>query len=94
VEATATWQKADTRYTGSFAVAAVPEAEQVGAPGSGDLDGDGAITAAEAVIVAQAVISGGAGFTPAQIAAADIDGDGILTMADAVKLVRKMMGLL
>ncbi|MDR1713818.1 MAG: dockerin type I repeat-containing protein [Coriobacteriales bacterium] len=66
----------------------------VGLPGSGDLDGDGAITAAEAVIVAQAVISGGAGLTPAQIAAADIDGDGILTMADAVKLVRKMIGML
>jgi hypothetical protein len=60
----------------------------VGAPGSGDLDGDGIVTLAEAMMVAQAVI-GGVSFTPEQKAAMDMDGDGVLTMADVILIMRK-----
>jgi hypothetical protein len=68
------------------------EGEAVGNPGSGDLDGDGAVTSAEALMLARHVISG-APLTPAQQLAADIDGDGVLTMADAVLMLRKAAGL-
>ncbi|MDR1713268.1 MAG: dockerin type I domain-containing protein, partial [Coriobacteriales bacterium] len=60
---------------------------------SGDLDGDGVVTAADALRAAQAVISGGGSLTAMQFAAADIDGDGYLTMADAIKIVRRAAGL-
>ncbi|MDR1083100.1 MAG: hypothetical protein LBL27_04445 [Coriobacteriales bacterium] len=49
--------------------------------------------AGEALQVARAVISGSAGLTDAQIAAADMDGDGYLTMADVVRILRKAAGL-
>jgi hypothetical protein len=64
----------------------------VGAPGSGDLDGDGIVTVAEAMQAAQAVVSG-AGLSPEQIAAMDIDGDGLLTMADVILAIRLAAGL-
>jgi fibronectin type 3 domain-containing protein len=66
--------------------------EQVGAPGSGDFDGDGFVTAADALTAATSVISGTA-LTDGQKAAVDIDKDGILTMADVVLIMRKAMGL-
>jgi hypothetical protein len=65
---------------------------QVGAPGSGDLDGDGIVTVAEAMQAAQAVVSG-SGLSPAQIAIMDIDGDGLLTMADVILVIRIAAGL-
>jgi hypothetical protein len=65
---------------------------QVGAPKSGDLDGDGT-TASDALRVARAVISGTSGLTDAQILAADMDEDGYLTMADVVRILRKAAGL-
>jgi len=67
--------------------------ETVGLPGSGDLDGDGLVTIAEALIAAQVVISGIGDLTPAQIDALDIDRDGALTMADIVFIMRLAMGL-
>jgi hypothetical protein len=67
----------------------------VGAPGSGDLNGDGAVTVNEALAAAQAVVSGiaGTGLTSAQVAALDMDGDGRLTMADVVRVLRAAVGL-
>ncbi|MDR1796993.1 MAG: dockerin type I domain-containing protein, partial [Clostridiales Family XIII bacterium] len=70
-------------------VAAEPKA---GAPGSGDLDGDGLVTISEAVSVVGYILSGGE-LSAEQIAAADIDGDGTLTMADVVLMVRLAAGL-
>jgi hypothetical protein len=69
--------------------------ETVGTPGSGDLNGDGAVTAAEALITARAVVTGSAsaGLSEAQVAALDVDGDGQLTMADVVLSLRMAVGL-
>ncbi|MDR0852069.1 MAG: dockerin type I repeat-containing protein [Clostridiales Family XIII bacterium] len=74
----------------SFTVKPVPVL--VGAPGSGDLDGDGGVTAYEAVLLVR-YITGLEELTPDQIAAADMDGDGFLTIMDAVLLLRKVVGL-
>jgi len=65
----------------------------VGAPASGGLDGDGEVTVGDAMAAALAVVSGGAGLSADQLAAADIDGDGKLTMADVVRIVRLAIGL-
>jgi hypothetical protein len=66
-----------------------------GAPASGDLDGDGTATAAEALQLARAVIDGTAAstFTVDQFAAMDMDLDGSLTMSDALIVIRYAMGL-
>jgi hypothetical protein len=61
--------------------------------GLGDFDGDGFVTMADVFAAAQAVVSGGAGLTPAQIDTLDIDRDGILTMADIVRIMRLAAGL-
>lgn len=82
---------AGNRYTSmasSITVINMVQPPTVGAPGSGDLDGDGIVTLAEAMIAAQAVI-GGVTFTPEQLAALDMDGDGVLTMADVILIMRK-----
>jgi hypothetical protein len=63
----------------------------VGAPGSGDLFGDG-VSVANALIVAR-VVTGAASLTPEQFAAADMDFDGYLTMADVILIMRKATGL-
>jgi uncharacterized repeat protein (TIGR02543 family) len=70
-----------------------PDGEQVGAPHSGDIDGDGYVTAADAVMAAHAVVAGSGTLTPAQRLAADIDGDGALTMADVIAMMHKVVGL-
>jgi len=59
----------------------------------GDLDGDGIVTIAGALIAAQAVIVGTDTLTPAQIDALDIDRDGFLTMADIVFIMHLAAGL-
>jgi hypothetical protein len=66
-----------------------PAGPSVGAPGSGDLNGDGFVTADEALTVAQIVVGGGIVLTPEQFAAMDMDGDGRLTMADVMLIMRK-----
>jgi hypothetical protein len=89
-------------YTdGRFAAAALPSGwvftpvggEGFGEPGSGDIDGDGFVTASDALAVASSVVSG-TGLDSGQKAAADIDNDGLLTMADVVLIMRRMLGLL
>jgi hypothetical protein len=85
----------DTLYIGSAAGGAVEvrtRAGADGAPGSGDLDGDGEATMAEVLAVAHTVIGLGATLDAAQAAAADINGDGRVSMADAVLLVRMIAG--
>jgi hypothetical protein len=62
-------------------------------PNSGDFDGDGVVTAADAIAAARAVVSGAGSLSAEQLAAADIDNDGKLTMADVVKIVRLAVGL-
>jgi hypothetical protein len=65
----------------------------VGAPGSGDLNGDGIVDMSEALTTAQVVVGGGMALSPAQFAALDMDNDGNLTMADVVLIMRKAAGL-
>jgi hypothetical protein len=73
----------------------VVEPPLVGAPGSGDLNGDGVVTAAEALTAARAAVSGivAAELDDAQVAALDMDSDGNITMADVVIILRKAVGL-
>jgi hypothetical protein len=67
----------------------------VGEAASGDLDGDGVVTVAEALTAAHAVVSGIAAveLNDAQVAALDMDSDGHITMADVVSILRKAVGL-
>ncbi|MDR3294501.1 MAG: PKD domain-containing protein [Clostridiales Family XIII bacterium] len=58
--------------------------------GSGDIDGIDGVTVADALIVADAVLSLGI-LTPDQIRAADMDGDGRITMKDVILIVRKVV---
>ena len=58
----------------------------------GDLDGDGMITMADAMILFD-YLSGVRILTPEQRRAADIDGDGFVTMADAMILFDFLSGL-
>jgi hypothetical protein len=61
----------------------------VGAPGSGDLDGDGAVTMAEVMTILNYVLnSAGSTLSAAQIAAADMDGDGVITMVDVMMMLQ------
>lgn len=57
----------------------------------GDLNGDGSVTAADAVLLAKHLI-GLSGLDEAQLAQADLDGDGSITAADAVLLAKKLVG--
>jgi hypothetical protein len=66
--------------------------KQVGRAASGDLDGDGYITAADVALAARAII-GLDNLSTAQIAALDLDKDGAITMADVTKIIRKAVGL-
>ena len=59
----------------------------------GDLNGDGLVTAADAVILSRA-LAGLIELTPVQMLAADIDGDGDITSADVVILSRYLAGLI
>jgi hypothetical protein len=65
----------------------------VGAPASGDLDGDGHVTAADLISLVRHLVSGLGELSAEQITAGDMDGDGTLTMVDVVLLVRKAAGL-
>jgi hypothetical protein len=67
-------------------------APSVGAPGSGDLDGDGSVSAAESSAIMRAVL-GQTTLTPAQKDALDMDRDGVLTAADMLLHIKKILGL-
>lgn len=58
----------------------------------GDLDGDGAVTLADAVLVARA-LAGGITLTPEQAAEADADADGEITASDARAILARAAGL-
>ena len=63
--------------------------------GSGDIDGDGLVTSADAVILMRHVLGISTDpLTPEQIAAADVNGDGILNSTDALLIVRCALGLI
>ena len=64
-----------------------------GDPGSGDLNGDGIVDMAEALLIAQVVVGGGMTLSTGQFEAVDMDGDGLLTMADVVLIMRRAAGL-
>jgi hypothetical protein len=66
-------------------------AEQTGSPGSGDLNGDGAVTPFEA-LEALRCASGTTGFSEAQIAAIDLDGNGTVTPYEALQILRMAAG--
>jgi hypothetical protein len=78
--------------SGAFDVTPLTDGPSVGAPGSGDLDGDGTATAAEALQVARAAIFGYGDWSAALVAAADIDGDSVVTASDAYRALRKAAG--
>ena len=61
----------------------------VGAPGSGDIDGDGEVTMYEVLIATRTAVGTGPVLTPAQLAAIDMDFDGEFTMADVIMIMRK-----
>lgn len=58
----------------------------------GDVDGDGNIAIADALIAARNALNLES-LTDAQIAAADVDGDGNVTIADALMIARMALGL-
>ena len=60
----------------------------VGAPGTGDLNGDGFVTMNEVLICAQASL-GDIGLSSEQLAAIDMDGDGFITMYDVMKVYER-----
>jgi hypothetical protein len=64
-----------------------------GAPGSGDINGDGLVTINEAILVLRYIAGLETGLTPGQIAAANMDGDAVLTIGDAILMLRKIAGL-
>jgi hypothetical protein len=78
----------------TFATAAGP-GPSVGEPASGDLNGDGVVTTAEALTAARAAVIGivAAELDDAQVAALDMDSDGHITMADVMFILRKAVGL-
>ena len=63
----------------------------VGAPGSGDINGDGYVTMDEVLTCAQAAL-GDIGLSPAQLDAIDMDRDGVITMADVMLIYRVSVG--
>jgi uncharacterized repeat protein (TIGR02543 family) len=77
------------------------EQVKVGAPRSGDLNGDGIITVSEAFIAARTAILGtdisffssNEEIKAKQIAALDIDDDGFISMGDAMRILMKATGL-
>ncbi|MDR3294306.1 MAG: dockerin type I domain-containing protein [Clostridiales Family XIII bacterium] len=60
-------------------------------PAGGDLDGNGQVTVADALLAATAVLGSG-NLSDAQKQAADIDGDGHITMKDVILIARKAAG--
>ena len=60
---------------------------------SGDLDGDGTVTSADAVLLARYLVDL-TELTDAQLRAADVDRDGAVTSADAVLVARLLAGLI
>jgi hypothetical protein len=86
------WAGSDMWYSVNLILRAV-DTPSVGAPGSGDIDGDGVVTADEALSVVYAVVNGNIDLSPAQIAALDVDFDGALTMFDAIVIMQRAMGM-
>ena len=64
-----------------------------GAPGSGDLNGDGYVTMDEAMAAARAVVGSGPNLYVEQRAALDMDADGYVTMTDVLLIMRKALGI-
>jgi hypothetical protein len=91
----ATWDEDTSTFILEPAEIAPPPGPETGTPASGDFDGDGHTTAAEALLLARAVIDNTASsaFSEAQTDAMDMDRDGVLTMADALLVIRKAMGI-
>jgi hypothetical protein len=86
------WAGSDMWYSVNLVLRAI-NTPSVGTPGSGDIDGDGEVTADEALSVVYAVITGNIDLSPAQIAALDVDFDGELTMFDAIVIMQRAMGM-
>ncbi len=57
----------------------------------GDVDGDGNVKAADALMILKAVV-GKTTLTAAQITAGDVDGDGQIKAADALNILKKVVG--
>ena len=58
-----------------------------------DVNGDGVVTAADAVIALE-IASGGRPCDAATLAAADVDGDGVVTSLDALMILQAAAGLI
>ena len=59
----------------------------------GDVNFDGVVTAADALIVLRYAMDL-AGMTPEQLAVADMNGDGVVNASDAIIILRLSMGLI
>ncbi|MDR3295248.1 MAG: dockerin type I repeat-containing protein [Clostridiales Family XIII bacterium] len=66
--------------------------EDTGAPGSGDIDGDGTVTITDALSAARAILNLES-LSEAKKLAADMDEDGQITMTDVILIARKAAGL-
>ncbi|MDR1713512.1 MAG: dockerin type I repeat-containing protein, partial [Coriobacteriales bacterium] len=77
---------------GAFVVVSVNVPDPPLGAASGDVDQDGAVSIADAVLLLRAAI-GLDELSPAAFAAADVDGDGVLTMADALITARRAVGV-
>jgi hypothetical protein len=64
-----------------------------GAPGSGDLNGDGYVTLDEALIIVRVVAGVGMHLSVEQFAAVNMDSDSQITMTDVMIMVRRACGL-
>ncbi|MBQ7060576.1 MAG: hypothetical protein IJM85_02210 [Clostridia bacterium] len=79
-------ETAETELIACFTVPA-------GAPGSGDVDGNGSVNVTDAITVLRAAM-GILTISPEQGAAGDVDGSGSVNVTDAVIILRTAMGLI
>ena len=61
-------------------------------PGSGDIDGDGVMTATDALLALRYAM-GIVDLTPEQLAGANVNGDGLVDASDALIILRMAMDL-
>ena len=78
---------------GCVVLQSVPVAPVTSAATPGDVDGDGAVTVADALLTLRAAM-GIVELTDAQLHAADIDGSGAANLTDALVILRAAMGLI
>jgi hypothetical protein len=59
----------------------------------GDINSDGVVTMADALLLAQSIVGIGTPLTPAQQLAADVNHDGFITTADTLQVAQIVVGI-